>query len=141
MNIDRVAILVKKAALEFNKLSNPVLAEYDLTVSQYKVLKFLYAQPTRTARVADIERQYSMTHPTTLGLLDYLEKKGFIARVPNPNDARGKLAALTEKAEAMQTTLEAVGDALEDRLTSRLTAKEKARLVRLLKKLLGLDEA
>ena len=139
MNVDKVAILVKKAALEFDKMSNPVLAEYDLTVSQYKVLKFLYAQPTRTARVADIERQYSMTHPTTLGLLDYLERKGFIARVPNPNDARGKLAALTEKAEAMRETLEGVGDALEDKLTSRLTAREKTQLVRLLKKLLGLN--
>ena len=141
MKINKVAILVKKAALESEKIFNPVLAEYDLTVSQYKILKFLYTRPSRTARVVDIERQYSMTHPTTLGLLGHLEEKGFTARITNPDDARGKLVALTEKADAMREELEAIGDTLENTLTSRLTAREKARLVRLLQKLLGLEQS
>ena len=67
--IDKVAILVKKASLLIEKNSNPYFAEYDLTAAQYRVIKFRYAQPTRTARVVDLERYYSMTHPTTLGLL------------------------------------------------------------------------
>ena len=141
MNIDKVAILVKKAALEANKLANPVLASYDLTVSQYKILKYLYAQDSRTARVVDLERQYSMTHPTTLGLLGYLEKKGFVVRIPNPDDARGKLVSLTEKADAMEKELKAVGETLESNLTSRLTKQERAQLIRLLKKLLGLNQS
>lgn len=141
MNIDKVAILVKKTALESDKLANPVLANYDLTVSQYKILKYLYAQDSRTARVVDLERQYSMTHPTTLGLLGYLEKKGFVVRIPNPDDARGKLVSLTEKADAMEKELDAVGETLESNLTSRLTAREKAQLIRLLKKMLGLEQS
>ena len=139
MNIKKAAILVKKAALEFDKVANPIFAEYDLTASQYKILKFLYTSDTRTARVVDLERQYSMTHPTTLGLLDQLEKKGFIRRVLNPNDARGKLIVLTEKADAMQDKLEILGDAVEEKLTQNLTAKETAQLIRLLSKLLGLE--
>lgn len=138
MNVSKVAILVKKAALEFDKVSNPYFAKYDLTASQYKILKYLYAQPSGTARVVDLERQYSMTHPTTLGLLDALEKKGFITRVPNPNDARGKLAALTEKARGMEAELGELGDEIEARLTERLTAKEKKQLAGLLQKLLGI---
>jgi hypothetical protein len=39
MNLDKAAILVKKAALEFDKISNPHLADYDLTSSQFKMLK------------------------------------------------------------------------------------------------------
>ena len=74
MITDKIAILVKKATLEFDKIANPELANYGLTASQYKVLKFLYLQPERTARVVDIERYYSMTHPTTIGLLDTLEE-------------------------------------------------------------------
>ena len=81
MKIDKVAILVKKAALEFDKVSNPFFGEYNLTASQYKIIKFLYVQPTRTARVVDLERQYSMTHPTTLGLLEALEKKESGSRI------------------------------------------------------------
>ena len=141
MRVDKVAILVKKAALEFDKISNPYFAEYDLTASQYKIIKFLYAQPTRTARVVDLERQYSMTHPTTLGLLDVLEKKGFTTRIENPNDGRGKLVALTEKADGMQDELEALGAKIEDKLTERLSCNERAAFVVLLQKLIGIDEA
>ena len=103
MTINIVAILIKKAALEFDKVANPIFAEYDLTASQYRVIKYLYAQPAGTARVVDLERQYSMTHPTTLGLLDALEKKGFTSRVENPNDKRGKLVALTDKSNQMRS--------------------------------------
>lgn len=140
MNINKVAVLVKKASLEFEKVANPIFAEYDLTSSQYKILGFLYASELRTARVVDLEKHYSMTHPTTLGLLEQLEKKGFVRRVTNPNDARGKLVVLTEKADVMQSELEALGDAVEKKLTRRLTDKETAQLVRLLDKLLGLDQ-
>ena len=140
MKIDKVAILVKKAALEFDKVSNPYFSEYDLTASQYRIIKFLYAQPTRTARVVDLERQYSMTHPTTLGLLEALEKKGFTTRIDNPNDARGKLVALTRKADEMQSELEALGAKIEDKLTERLSDNEKNALVVLLQKLIGIEE-
>ena len=139
MEIDKVAILIKKAALEFDKISNPYFAEYDLTASQYRILKFLYRQPSRTARVVDLERQYSMTHPTTLGLLEALEKKGFTTRVENPNDARGKLVALTSKADGMQSELEALGTEIEDKLTRHLSIEEKGQLVALLQKLIGID--
>ena len=141
MAIDKVAILVKKAALEFDKVSNPFFSEYNLTASQYKILKYLYVQPTRTTRVVDLERQYSMTHPTTLGLLDALEKKGFTKRIDNPNDGRGKLVALTDKADGMQSELEALGAKIEDKLTERLSVNERAALVVLLQKLIGIEEA
>ena len=139
MNIDKVAILIKKAALEFDKVSNPILAEYNLTASQFKVLKFLYTSETRTAKVVDIERHYSMTHPTTIGLLDNLEQKGFINRIVNPADARSKLISLTEKAEQLEPELLAVGDQIEDRLTEHLSSKERVQLVTLLQKLLGVE--
>ena len=140
MNLDKVAILVKKAALEFDKISNPYFAEYDLTASQYKIIKFLYMQPTRTARVVDLERQYSMTHPTTLGLVEALEKKGFTTRIENPNDARGKLVALTDKADSMQNELEEIGARIENKVTARLSAGEREQLVFLLRKLIGINE-
>ena len=139
MNIDKVAILIKKAALEFDKVSNPILSEYNLTASQFKVLKFLYSSETRTAKVVNIERHYSMTHPTTIGLLDNLEKKGFISRIVNPADARSKLISLTEKAERLEPELLAVGDEIEDKLTENLSPEERKQLIMLLQKLIGVE--
>ena len=138
MKDGKVAILVKKAALEFDKVSNPYFTEYGLTASQYRVLKFLYAQPTRTARVVDLERYYSVTHPTALGLLEALEKNGYTTRVENPSDGRGKLIALTPKADSMQSELEELGERIEESLTEKLSEEEKNELTELLQKLLGI---
>ena len=140
MNINKSAILIKKASLEFEKISNPIFAAYDLTAAQYKVLKLLYSQETRTARVVDLEREYSMTHPTALGLLDQLEKKGFTTRIDNPKDGRGKLIALTEKADVMQEELESLGEEIENKLTENLTAEEKDVLIFLLRKLMRISD-
>ena len=135
--IDKAAILIKKAALEFEKVTNPIFAEYDLTASQYKILKFLYASKSRSARLVDLEKEYSMTHPTAIGLVNTLEGKGFVARTTNPDSARGKLIVLTEKADSMQEELLKLGDAVEDKLTERLNSEERAQLIALLQKLLS----
>ncbi len=139
MNTNRIAVLIKIASLEFEKISNPILSEYDLTASQYRVLKFLYSQQTGTSRVVDIEKQCSITHPTALGLLDNLEKKGFVSRLVNPKDARSKVISLTEKAKVMQSEVEGVGDRIDDMLTDNLLEKEREQLVKLLQKLLKIE--
>lgn len=135
MNIDKVAILVKKAALQAEKIQNPILQEYDLTVSQYKFLKYLYRAEKDSVRITDLENYFSMTHPAAIDILKVLEKKGYTVRTVNPSDARSKIVSLTEKAYAEQETLEALGDKMESAVTQNLTKKEKAELIRLLKKL------
>lgn len=140
MFIDKVAILTKNAALEFEKMANPVLLQYDLTGSQYKLLKYLYVHPADTVRQVDMERYYSMTHPTAIGLLDQLEKKGYVIRNVNPADKRSRVISLTEKAYKMQEVLVREGDRLEEQFTARLTEDERKSLVGLLQKLLGLNE-
>ena len=139
MLIDRVAILIKKAALEFEKMSNPVLMEYGLTGAQYKLLKYLFAHPAGSVRQVDMERYYSMTHPTVIGLLDQLEKKEYIQRNMNPADRRSRVITLTDKAYGMQEILTKAGDQLEDEFTAKLTESERKQLIALLQKLMGLD--
>lgn len=138
MNIDKVAILVKKSALECEKLSHPILAKYDLTMAQYKILKLLYSEPEGTVRLKDIEAYFSMTHPTAIGILQNLEKKGLIEKRENPNHARSKFIVPSEKALSIQTELVSVGADLENELTKRLNSRERKQLVSLLKKMLGI---
>lgn len=134
---NKAAILIKLASLEFEKIANPILAEYELTASQYRILNFLYSRQNAASRVVDIEKQFSITHPTALGLLDKLEKNGFITKIGNPDDARSKLVSLTEKAKAMQTAVESVGERVDNILTENLSEQEKIQLISLLKKLLN----
>lgn len=140
MKINKVTILVKKATIEFDKMANPFFAEYDLSAAQFRIIKFLYAQSSKSARIVDLEKQYSITHPTALGLVDQLEKKGYVKRIPNPNDKRGKLVSLTDKADLIKKELEKIGDNIEQQFTKNLTVKECEQLARLLNKLLGMEE-
>lgn len=137
MNIDKIAILIKKAALEAEKVQMPILQSHDLSVAQYKFLKYLYSAPKDSVRVVDLETYYSMTHPAVIDILKVLEKKGYTLRIVNPEDARSKIVALTEKAYAEQQELEGLGDRMEESVTKNLTGVEKKEMIRLLHKLMG----
>ena len=137
MNVDKVAILIKKAALEAEKLQTPILQSRDLSVAQYKFLKYLYSEPENSVRVVDLETEYSMTHPAVIDVLKVLEKKGYTTRVVNPEDARSKIVALTDKAYAEQRELEGLGDVMEEAVTKNLNEDEKREMIRLLHKLMG----
>jgi DNA-binding MarR family transcriptional regulator len=91
MDTNKVAILLKKASLAAERVQGPILQGHDLTVSQYKILKYLYAAPEDSVRLVDLEGFYSMTHPAVIDVIKVLEKKGYCRRIPNPADARSKL--------------------------------------------------
>lgn len=136
----KVAVLLKRASLNFDKMANPVLKDYGLTSAQYKIIKYLYMNMEAPIRQVDIEKFYSLTHPTTIGLLDQLENKGFITREVNPDDARSRIIKPTQKALDEREVLEDIGEQLEERLTVALDKDEYKQLLVLLKKLLSAFE-
>lgn len=137
MNTDKIAILIKKATLGAEKVQMPILQSYDLSVAQYKFLKYLYNAPKDSVRIVDLEEYYSMTHPAVIDILKVLEKKGYTQRIVNPEDARSKIVALTERAYAEQKELEGLGDRMENAVIKNLSADEQKELIRLLHKLMG----
>lgn len=136
MRTEKVAILIKKAALVIEKLSNPVLAPYELTHTQYKILMLLYCNPGMPIRQIDIEEHFSMTNPSVTGIIQNLEKKGLVQRVQNPDDKRSKLLKLTEQAVSMETELRGLGESLERQVTEGLSEDERQQLILLLNKIL-----
>lgn len=136
MRKDRVAILIKKTALVIEKLSNQVLAPYELSNTQYKILMMLYRNPDKSIRQADIEEKFSLTNPTVTGIIQNLEKKGLVQRIQNPDDKRSKLLCLTSRANDLREELDELGEVLEGQVTERLTDKECEQLCELLKKML-----
>ena len=135
MNNKKIAILIKKLALEFDKLSNPTLAPYDLTPTQFKILKYLYDHENVIGM--DIQNAYSMTNPTVTGILQNMENGGWIERVSNPNDSRSKIIKLTKKSLDKKDELYNLGDNLEKEFTKDLTKEEYKQLLNLLDKMIG----
>ncbi len=103
-------------------------------------MKYLYEEAENGVRIVDLEKYYSMSHPTTIGIVQNLEKKGFATYQDNPNHARSRYIVPTNEAMQRKEELEAVGGKLEEELTKRLSVKERQELVRLLKKMMGISE-
>lgn len=131
-----ISILVKKSSLIFDKLSNQLLMPYDLTGSQFKILMVLYQTHAGSVRQTDIEAKFSMTNPTVTGLVQKLETKDLVKRMPHPEDKRSKVLILTERAMEMKEELLALADSLEQQMTKNLTAAECGQLASLLTKML-----
>ena len=75
---------------------NQALSGMDLTFAQGYILGYLEhcAQPPCAK---DMEEKFRLSHPTVSGLLSRMEKKGFIAQKPDPQDRRRKLCDLQPK--------------------------------------------
>ena len=140
MKLDKIAILAKITALECDKIQNRILAKYDLTSAQFKILRYLYSEPDESVRLIDLEKFFSLRHPTAIGIIQNLEKKGLIIRKANPHHARSRLIVLTEKARTMETQLDQAATAIENTLTEKINEEEKNLLLSIMKKMLAIEE-
>ena len=127
--------LIHQISHDFLLKKNKNLIKYNLTDSQIKVMNCLW----RNDNIAQTEIQkFINIKPSSLTrLLDTLEKKGFIVRLPSIKDSRVKLISLTNigtelKKEAWDTIL-----SLEDKLINGFTKEEKDLAVTYLRRMLN----
>lgn len=139
MKPTKISILIKMTSVVFDKIANQLLAPYDLTGSQFRILMVLYKAPSGTVRQIDIENKFVMTNPTVTGLVQKLEQKQLIKRVPHPEDKRSKVLVLTEHAMEIKEEMLKLSDELERQMTANLSREECAQLRELLTKILNLN--
>jgi DNA-binding MarR family transcriptional regulator len=75
---------------------------------------------------------------TMVAIVDHLERLGFVARRPQPDDRRSYQVQLTTAGSAALARARGAVAAADASLVERLSAPERLRLVRLLRKLNGL---
>ena len=83
----------------------------------------------------EIGERRLVTRGTVTGLLDTLEKQGFIRRIPHPDDRRMLLVELTDEARSLLEYVCADLFPAQAEMTSVLSERDKETLVRLLGKL------
>ena len=141
MSRGKVSVLIKKSSLVFDKYVGKLLAPYDMSGSQFRILMKLYKSPENSIRQVDIETAFSMTNPTVTGLIVQLEKKGLVTKIDNPEDKRSKLLSLTDLANSKKEEFFALANDLEKKMTNGLTESEVKLLTELLEKVLKAHEA
>ncbi len=137
MNKESIGILVKMIDIEFDRLCNQMLKPYVLTGTQFKVLLYLLKKKQEITKQIDLEKHFGLTNPTVTGILNNLEKAGFVKREINEQDVRSKKIILCESVLQMEDALAAIADSIEDKLTQGLSKPEIESTLSVLKRILN----
>ena len=107
-----------------------------LAVNEYDVLFTLSRCPSGWLRLNELNDNVLLSQSSLSRLVDRLEKRGLVARMPAPDDGRGVLLKLTEEGAALQKEIgrEHVRD-IAELVAPALTAAEQRELLRLTEKL------
>ena len=92
----------------------------DLTLAQSRIGQRLNREGIR---VTDLAEQAGVTKQTAGALVDDLEAGGYVARKPDPADARARLVVLTDRGEKLCTTAAAEITKVESEWRAHLGAK------------------
>lgn len=128
---------ISRAGALVGKLIDENFARFGLTRWEFDVMASLRRSgPPYRLTVGRLQATMMISSGTMTNRLDRLERRGLVARGPDPDDRRGVLVELTP--EGLRTVDEVVGPhlAAEADILAGLTPAEQERLAGLLKKLL-----
>jgi DNA-binding MarR family transcriptional regulator len=93
----QVSMLLKMLDNSLDSQCNRNMKDIELTASQSNIMGYLVYMDGKEVSQRDIELEFKLMNPTVTGILNRLEKKGFIVRVKSRTDARYNYIELTEK--------------------------------------------
>lgn len=107
---DCISFLVGKAAQQVARRTRELLADFDVTPTQYAALKVLWEDDGQTA--AGLGTRLLIDSATITGVVDRLESAGLLERRSDAQDRRVHRLFLTERGRALQRPLDAAMDRL-----------------------------
>ncbi len=96
MTSDEIIIAIRRILRAVNLESKRCEKEYGLSMPQMLVLSFIAREPDMRTTNKAIKDHMQLNASTVTGILKRLTKKGFTASVPNVDDQRGSIIALTQ---------------------------------------------
>ena len=127
--------LARAAVTTFDAFDRHLGQPFQLRKVEFSLLMLLLANeavpPKRLARAL------AVTAPNLTLLLDRLQERGLLQRVPNPKDGRSQHVVLTAAGLELAQRAADASRPMEGELQSRLSTAEHAMLIELLGKLAG----
>jgi DNA-binding MarR family transcriptional regulator len=128
-----LGFLLAKSYQKGYALFKAPLEKFSLTPKQFSLLAFLWKQDGLSQ--VELSDKCQIDRTTLGGLIDRLQKQGYVRREPNPEDRRAFQIYLTEKGQALEEELLAIARKVTDSFTAGLSSAETETLRQLLKKL------
>ena len=111
--LDSVGLLIKKIHDATGAIANTELKELNLTISQSQVLYFLHQVKGQSVSVREIEKEFCIKHTTALGIVNRLQRKGFIQSHGSPSDKRVRIIEITREGETIHQAISQKFSAME----------------------------
>lgn len=128
--IDSPGLLINKLAHAITVDLDRRLRAYDVTISQWGVLKQLGKQGGRSQ--AELQELLGLEKATVNGLVQRMLRAGLIRSEPDPVDKRVQRLYLTERGRDIKQRTASLEDEVNARIAEGFTGDERAFFVRLL---------
>lgn len=128
-----LGILINKIANQLKrKMDKEMNENYNLTKTQSLVLS--YINSNKEIYQKDIEKRFSIRRSTETEILNLMEKRNLIKRIPSKIDKRLNNIEITEEGIKLEKVGKEKIKELEKHMIKSLTKEEKKELIRLLEK-------
>lgn len=100
----------------------------DISFAQGGIVHYLHRNTDHPVYQREIEKAFNLRRSTVTGLLQGLEKNGYIERISVPDDGRLKQIVMTDKALNMEKDMQRMFDAGEEVFFRGFREEEKKQL-------------
>lgn len=128
MDTTEILIKIRKIVRSINLESKKIQKEYGVSIPQILCLSYLREAENYQAGQGEIREFLNLNPSTTSGIINRLEAKGLVARLPKSGDKRVVTIALTSKGDQL---MEKRPPLLHDRLSEKLENLDNATLEQL----------
>jgi|SRR6056297_3349173 len=101
MDSTQILIRIRKIVRSINLESKQIQKKYGISIPQLLCLQFLHESGNFQATHKAITRYLELNSSTVTGIINRLQKKGFVARLPKQQDKRTTYISLTSAGEQM----------------------------------------
>ena len=126
-----VGFMMKQITDKIKASADASFQPRELTLSQVRVLEYVSDRGGRVTQKS-IEDYLDVTHPTVVGIVSRMEKKGYLLCYADQEDKRNKIVELTEKAVQISREMQNEIAGKEKELLQGLTEEEVKSLQRML---------
>jgi DNA-binding MarR family transcriptional regulator len=123
----------RRGALAVIEVFMERMAPYAMRPVDFSVASLILHNPGITSR--QLCAALGILPPNLVGIVNTLEKRGLIARMPHPSDGRAMGLHPTAEGIALMAKAEVTASILEEEVGSRLTKAERKTILRLLQKI------
>lgn len=133
-NHEALLSLVRTSSL-MQKLSDRFFSRFGLTDVQFNILMILKEHRSEGLSQQQLSEHLIVTKSNVVGLIDRLERSGYVTREAHPSDRRFNQIVLTSKGEKLEARIEKLYFEEVDRMMNVLSAQEKRSVIRAMERI------